>query len=403
MLEAIRAAFRSLRQHLVRSLLTTLGIIIGVMAVIAVVALIQGLSLTVLAQFRGLGANGLFIYPHVTEHEYLEGEKPVLTQRDLTTIEHEVPHLRSITPELDLGDVTAAAGAFTTMVPLTGTTPSYAETSGVYPIIGRFLVPSDVREARRVVVIGLAVVRDLHLGADPLGRYITMDGEWFKIVGVLQRRGTLFGQNLDNIALVPYTVAAPMVGPQARNDLVIALELAKSSELAETSARIRLLLRRNHHLRPDQHDNFRVVDSAQLARQVNRILDTFTFILGGIVAISLLVGGIGIMNIMLVSVAERTREIGILKSLGATRRDILVQFLVEAVTVSLLGGIIGVILGILVGEAARGLIPGFTKTYVPLWAIALALGFSSLVGLAFGIAPALRAASLDPLEALRYE
>ena len=403
MLEAVRAALRTLRQHLLRSLLTTLGIIIGVMAVIAVVSLIQGLSQTVLTQFRGLGANGLFVYPHVTEHEYLEGEKPTLRRRDLLTIEHDIPHLRSITPQLDLGDVTARYGTFSTLVPLTGTTPSYARTNGVYPVIGRFLVPSDVRARRRVVVVGTSLVRDLHFGRDPLGRYITMDDEWFKIVGVLKPRGRLFGQNLDNLALVPYTVAASIAGTEARHDLVIALNVARPTELPETTARIRFLLRRNHRLRPGQHDNFRVVDAAQIARKVNSILNTFTFILGGIVAISLLVGGIGIMNIMLVSVTERTREIGILKSLGATRRDILLQFLIEAVVVSLLGGIVGVVLGVLVGESARGLIPGLTRAYVPAWAVLLALGFSTLVGLVFGIAPAAKAAALDPLEALRYE
>ena len=403
MLEAFRAAFRTLREHLLRSLLTTLGIIIGVMAVVAVVSLIQGLSQTVLAQFRGLGANGLFVYPHVTEHEYLEGEKPVVTRRDLLTIEHRIPHLRSITPELRLGDVSAHEGTFTTLVPLTGTTPSYARTQGVTPVVGRFLVPSDIVTRRRVVVIGTSLVRNLHLGRNPLGRYLTMDGEAFKIVGVLARRGTLFGQNLDNLALVPYTVAAAIAGDRARNDLVIALTVARPTELAGTAARIRVLLRRNHHLRPGQHDNFRVVDAAQIARKVNGLLDTFTYILGGIVAISLLVGGVGIMNIMLVSVTERTREIGILKSLGATRRDILLQFLIEAIVVSLLGGIVGVALGVLVGEASRGLIPGFDRAYVPLWSVALALGFSTAVGLLFGIAPAARAARLDPLEALRYE
>jgi putative ABC transport system permease protein len=401
--EAFRAALRTLRQHLLRSLLTTLGIIIGVMAVIAVVSLIQGLSESVETQFQGIGANGLFVYPHVTEREYLEGEKPSLTRRDLLTIEHDIPHLRSITPELHLGDATARSGAFTTLVPLTGTTPSYARTRNVDPIVGRFLVPSDIRERRRVVVVGTSVVRDLHLGLSPLGRYITMDGEWFKIVGVLKPRGRLFGENLDNLALIPYTVAASIAGPRARNFLVIALDVARPSELAQTAARIRFLLRRNHHLRADQHDNFRVRSAAQIAHKVNKILDAFTFILAGIVAISLLVGGIGIMNIMLVSVTERTREIGILKSLGATRRDILLQFLIEAVVVSLLGGIVGVVLGFLVGEAARGLIPGFTHAYVPLWAVLLALGFSTVVGVVFGIAPAAKAAALDPLEALRYE
>jgi ABC-type antimicrobial peptide transport system, permease component len=252
-------------------------------------------------------------------------------------------------------------------------------------------------------VIGVTLVKKLHLPADPLGHYIQMSGQWFKVVGVLHPLGQILGFDQDNRVIIPYGTALSLQGAAIVPNIAIQLNVNDTKQMDAVVARITQILRRDHHLKPGQNNDFKIQTPAQLLGTFTKVLNSITLILGGIVAISLLVGGIGIMNIMLVSVTERTREIGIMKSLGARRRDILMQFLIEAVTLALIGGTIGLLLGYGIGMLVAHAVPAFRGAHVPLWAVVLAFGFSGGVGVIFGIVPAAKAAALDPIEALRYE
>jgi putative ABC transport system permease protein len=252
-------------------------------------------------------------------------------------------------------------------------------------------------------VIGEQVRADLSLPENPLGEYIQFNGEWLRITGLLEEKGEIFGQSQDNLLIIPFNTLASLQGNQRRRDLFIRLTIRDLNELDTVSASITRLLRNSHNLGRDDEDDFRVQSAQQLQDTVEGILNTVTVVMSGIVSISLLVGGIGIMNIMLVSVTERTREIGICKAIGAKRHHILLQFLLEALVLCLFGGLIGLVFGYGIGALAASFIPGFPPAFTPWWAIALALGFSGAVGVAFGILPAAKAANLDPIASLRYE
>ncbi len=404
LLESLRAALAAIRAHVLRSILTTLGIIIAVAAVIGVVSVIQGFGNFIGAQFQGLGANSVLIYPYLSRQERLAGRSARVTESDLLAIQHDVAGIRNIAPELYVARFGGQASwhGNTTTTTIVGTTASDAVGDN-YPVLGRFIVPGDNLAHRRVCVIGHTLIKNLDLPAKPLGKYIEAAGQWCRVVGVLKIRGQLFGRDLDNHIIIPYTTARSILGTENKPNLFIQLTVDKPANLAATVTRVKQVIMRNHRLHNLPTDDFRVQTSKQLAENLNRIFSTVTFILGGIVGISLLVGGIGIMNIMLVSVTERTREIGILKSLGARRQDILLQFLIEAVVLSLLGGLIGLALGWSLGAVATHIIPHLKAAYVPGWAIGLAFGFSGGTGVLFGILPAAKAAGLDPIEALRYE
>jgi len=406
LLESLRSAFQSIRAHTLRSFLTTLGIIIAVMSVITVVSLIQGFSHSITAIFSNMGANGLVITSDESQEDYLAGKVVRITEDDMQAIQHQISGISKITPVLYLvnrgsgavqyGDQTAYTGIY-------GTTSSHAENSPFYPVMGRYITPSDDVSHRRVAVIGHTLLKDLNLPKDPIGQYIGMFGQWFKIIGVLKELGTIAGQDQDDRIYIPYGTAHSLLGASKVLDIQIDLEVNDMKDMDSVAGRITELLRRQHNLKPGQDNDFQVQTSAQITGTINKIFNMITLVLGGIVSISLLVGGIGIMNIMLVSVTERTREIGICKSLGARRSDILLQFLIEAVTLSLIGGIIGLLLGYGIGMLVAHLVPQFLGAHVPWWAVVLSFGFASGVGVVFGIAPAAKAASLNPIDALRYE
>ena len=405
LLESLRAALASIRAHAMRSILTTLGIIIGVAATIAVVAVIQGFGFFVGGLFQGLGANSVIVYPYQTREQRLAGQVARISESDLRAIQHDVAGISNISPVLSVsqfgGSVSWHGNSATSEI--IGTTNNYAKARQAFPRLGRFIVPTDNLQHRRVCVLGQTVINDLHLPADPLGKFIKAGGEWCRVVGVLKKRGNLLGQDFDKIVILPYATARSILGASQPPNLYIQLTVNDISHINSTVGRIEQVITRNHLLHGQPANNFKVQTAKEFTQQFMSLLNTVTFILGGIVAISLLVGGIGIANIMLVSVTERTREIGILKSLGARRKDILLQFLIEAVTLSLFGGIIGTVLGWLLGMLAVHLIPGLSVAHVPGWAIALAFGVSGGTGVIFGILPAAKAANLDPIDALRYE
>jgi putative ABC transport system permease protein len=405
LLESFRAAFTAISAHKLRSILTTLGIIIGVTSVIAVVSLLQGFSNALSANFKGMGSNTVLVTSYLSRNDQLAGKTTKITTDDLLVIQHEVPGISRITPVLIMAFLNGQVQykGQTTFALIAGTTYSHAQNTEFYPDRGRYLTPSDDTGHRRVAVIGTSVVKDLNLGDQPEGRFIQMFGEWFKVIGVLHSLGSFVGFDQDSRIYIPYGTAHSLQGGAKNPDIQIDMDVDDVKQLDDVKSRISTVMRRQHHLKPGQDDDFKVQTASQLADSIAQIFNSATVILGGIVSIALLVGGIGIMNIMLVSVTERTREIGILKSLGARRSDILMQFLIEAVTLSLLGGLIGLVLGYSLGLMVVKLVPAFEGAYVPLWAVILSMGFSMAVGVIFGIAPAAKAASLDPIDALRYE
>jgi putative ABC transport system permease protein len=406
LLESLRSAFAAIRAHAFRSFLTALGIIIGVASVVAVVSIVQGLSYTVNAQFQGLGSNSITVTSYTPRERWLQGRIAKLTEDDLSAIQHRVGGISHVTPILyDPRNQMINVGYRTqsTFTRVFGVGSSYMEVNQSYPEDGRFFTRSDEARRRLVCLAGADVVEDLEFPDGGVGEFIRIGNEWCRIVGVMEARGEIFGFSQDNYVLLPYSTMQRLLGTSREFDIQIQLLVDDLEELAEVDSRIGRVLRQQHGLKPGENDDFRIQTAEQLTQSFNSVVNTITAVAAGIVGISLLVGGIGIMNIMLVSVTERTREIGILKALGARRVDILLQFLIEAVLLCVLGGLLGIALGWGAGALVAAMLPGFPPAHVPLWAIALSVGFSAAVGIVFGILPAAKAAQLDPIESLRYE
>jgi len=402
--ESSRSALMSIFAHRLRSFLTTLGIIIGVASVIAVVSVTQGMSAFIGDTFASLGTNSLTIQSYTPFEDQMKGIRARLTPEDLELIEQRAEGIASITPILYANRSSQVKyGSQTAFSQIMGTTYAYQDVSQSYTQEGRFLAQSDNTTRRRIAIIGEDVRENLSLPENPINEYFELGGEWFKIVGLLEPRGDIMGMSQDDIVLVPYSTMVSIQGNQARTDIQIQLSLSESAEVEDVSSQLTNLLRNAHDLSSDEEDDFRIQTAEQLMEEFNQIIGMVTIVIGGIVGISLLVGGIGIMNIMLVSVTERTREIGICKAIGAKRHHILMQFLIEALLLSLLGGMIGLAAGFGLGTLIATSIPGFPPAAIPFWSIALALGFSGFVGVLFGILPAAKAANLDPIDALRYE
>jgi len=400
--EGSRAALSSIRAHAFRSFLTALGIIIGVAAVIAMVSIIQGLSALIDEQFQGLGSNSITIRPYTTLESALTGGSSRLSQDDYELIRYRVDGIESITPMMPIQG-RADYQALSTTAQIIGTNHSFQAVQQAFVTNGRFLSVSDDETRRNVAVIGIEVQKELSLPDNPIGEYIQVNNEWLKIVGLLEAKGSFLGQGQDNFVLVPFSTMTRINGNRWRPNIQIQLSVSDINEVDTVTGSIRRLLRNTHNLDDDEDDDFSFQTAQELQDSIGSILDTVTIVMGGIVSISLLVGGIGIMNIMLVTVTERTREIGICKAIGAKRHHILLQFLLEALVLCLIGGIVGLGIGYGIAAIATALIPGFPGAYTPLWAIGLALGFSGAIGIIFGILPAAKAANLDPISSLRYE
>jgi putative ABC transport system permease protein len=399
--EAFSAALASLNAHRLRSFLTTLGILIGTMAVIAVVSVLQGFSDSISNQFSDLGSNTLTLDAINEQENFRTGRINRITFDDVETLRYRVPGVSRVAPIIvpQLGG--AAYRGRTTTPQILGATEESQDVLGVDASIGRYITASDDRNGRRVVVIGVDVRDELRMPKNPIGEYLLIGREWFRVVGLLEKRGEIFGFSQDNRVFIPFSVARSLTGTFERPFMEVSFTVENLAELAQVRERANRAIRLSRKLAPNAEPDFEIKAADSFIKQFNQITATATAVLAGIVGISLLVGGIGIMNIMLVSVTERTREIGILKALGATRRDILIQFLLEAALLSLLGGLIGIVLGLLAGMGIASLIPNFPPAHVPVWVMLAAAGFSALVGVVFGIAPASKAASLDPIVALR--
>lgn len=412
----VQVALRAMSANKMRSILTALGIIIGVGAVIALVSIGRGVNASITERIQSLGTNLLFIRPGSFQQGGVtsgSGERPTLTYGDALALSDAVaaPAIGAVVPESSTRAqiVTGVQNVSTQVI---GTTPDY-ETVRNHPAeIGQFISDEDMDIRARVMLLGWTVAEDLFGGANPVGSEVRVSvfgqsGEPFTVIGVLEEKGgTGFG-NQDDRVIIPITTLQYRLFPDraSNGEFKVSTIYAQAIDEQSTDAaieQIRLILRQRHRV---AQDDFTISNQQEVLGALNDATAALTLFLGGIAAISLLVGGIGIMNIMLVSVTERTREIGIRKALGAKRRDILVQFLVESITVSVIGGLIGTGLGVGVSQLF-GQIPIGNSQITALVAgdaVLLAFSVALVVGLFFGIYPAVRAASLNPIDALRYE
>jgi putative ABC transport system permease protein len=402
--EILRIAFDALIRNKMRSLLTMLGIIIGVGAVIAMLAIGQGAQASVDAQISTLGTNVLMIYPGSMSRGGVMGGAQTgttLTEDDGKAVKDQCPAVAFVSPLLrDRGQI--IYGNLNWSTSLQGGSPDYFAIRDWRVAEGEFFGDQDVRAATKVCMVGQTIVTQLFESEDPIGRTLRIKNIPFRIVGTLKPKGqNMMGQDQDDIILIPYTtLITRMMGHDNRAWGYIASASSKQ-QIAEAQQQITDLLRARHKLGPMDDNDFTIRSQTEIAEASSATSKIMTTLLGSIASVSLLVGGIGIMNIMLVSVTERTREIGIRMSIGARRRDILSQFLMEAIVLSLLGGFIGVGLGI----GGSNMISTFAgwPTFISSNSIVLAVLFSMAVGVAFGYYPARKAASLNPIEALRYE
>ncbi len=402
--EDFRIALSALATNKLRSALTMLGIVIGVAAVIAVVSIIQGLERMITDQLHGVGTTFVQVTPDLGPRNGLvTGRHVRLTWDDGRAIAARVGGIRLITPIL-VGRATLKYGDREhTPASVEGVNQDYPEVANHTVDRGRFLSRIDFDNHRKVVVIGRRVAQDLGLGSRPVGREIYVGPYAATVIGVMEEKGQSLGRDLDDIAFVPFNAALTLFGRDAGDTVQLQLQARDAAAVEAVRDGIKQVLRQRHGIAAGETDDFKVEVQDELLKTTGSILNNITAVVIGVVGVALLVGGIGIMNIMLVSVTERTREIGLRKALGARRKDVLVQFLIEAVTLSLAGGAIGLALGYGLGVGAAHLLPSWPPARVPLWAVGLAFGFSALVGVFFGSYPAGKAAKLDPIDALRFE
>jgi len=403
--EGSKAAMQAITAHGMRSALTTLGIIIGVGAVITVVAIMESLSANISDQLDDLGSDMVTLRAYTSQDQQMLGLSNKITYDDFLLLKGKVKNVSDMTPVMSPFSLGSSVqyGRNNTQTRIMGTENSYQAVIHIYPELGRFLSESDDLRRRRVAFIGASVAEKLNMPENPTGEFINLSGDWFRVIGLAEKRGTIFGFDQDNYIIAPFSTIRSLNGSQATDNIDILFRPETGTKLDAIKSNMRQVLRQKYKLSGDDDDHFEFVTAEKTKKQFDEIATSVTLVASGVVGISLLVGGIGIMNIMLVSVTERTKEIGIAKALGATPQFILFQFLIEALLLSLLGGIIGLLLGYGLASLVSLMMPGSSGVIVPLWAIGLSFGFTTAIGVIFGLAPAIKAAKLNPVDALRYE
>jgi len=402
-----RVALNSLTVHVMRTVLTMLGIVIGVAAVISLVAVGKGAQAQVLSQFQALGSNLVTVSAMQNfgfSQSGLQTSSPDLNMADVKAIEALASSVSLVAPVYSSTATVTYAGK-TSSTSINGVTEAYSTVRNAPVSLGRFISTADNDRTAMVAVLGTTVVEDLFGSAsmNPVGQTIRINRQNYEVIGVLESKGTNGPQNQDDVIMLPlHTAQLKLGGAGTTTVKTINLQVRSGDEMDLAQAQVTAIMRSRHKLAAGADADFTVRNQADILSSVTSTSDTFTTLLGSIAAISLLVGGIGIMNIMLVSVTERTREVGLRKAVGAKRGDILVQFLTEAIVISALGGLIGVVLGVGGAQVIAPLL-GASSAVVTGQSIVLAVAVSLAIGVFFGLYPANRAAGLNPIEALRYE
>jgi putative ABC transport system permease protein len=408
----LKIAARALAKNKMRAGLTVLGIVIGVAAVIATVSIGESASTLVQKQFEALGTNVFFVFPGSPQDRGPTQRNSVitLTADDATALMTECPSVLAAAPIVGAQGQVVYGNVNWQPQEIQGTDENFLIVRNWALARGTCFGEAEVRAAAKVCVIGDTLRRKLFQGEDPLGKSIRIKNVPIQVIGVLDAKGAnMFGQDQDNVVLLPYTTVQKKLSGSQFNNINLIMASARSAAVSnDADYEIKALLQERHKIRPGQPDDFEVGNTAEFAKVLGIITGVMTALLGSIAAVSLLVGGVGIMNIMLVSVTERTREIGIRLAIGATGGDILRQFLIEAVLLSLIGGVVGILLGIGGSFAATEVINNMTAGQkwpyvVSPSAILMAMVVSSAVGIFFGYYPARKASRLDPIESLRYE
>lgn len=402
--ESFKIAFEALRSYKMRSALTILGIVIGVTTVITLIALIQGLNKSFANQLSAIGTTTLYVqkFPWImNDVQYFAfRNRPNIKVSDAEAVKELSKTVIAVAPTLFTGKTTKYKDRTLEGTAIVGTNADYMETSNVVPEFGRFITETEVKHRRPLCIIGADVAEKLFPDEEAIGKRITVGGRRFKVIGVAEKKGSMFGQNLDQIVIIPIGVFQSAFGARYRS-VDIEVKVASPELLEDAELELTGIMRRVRGLESNEDDNFSINKQSQLMEMYNNLTSTIWAVTIGVGAISLLVGGIGIMNILLVSVTERTREIGIRKALGARRFDIMLQFLMESLMICFLGVLLGVGLAIGLAKLIAATTP--LPASISLWVAFLGLAFVLTIGLFFGIYPARKAARLNPIEALRFE
>jgi putative ABC transport system permease protein len=411
--ENFRFALLAVRTHKLRAGLTVLGIVVGVSTVIAMVSIVTGFKNNMIRSFQSFGATLVQFQkyePRFGPHGPPEAERrrKDLTLEDALALKAGIPEMRAVSPERYLWDTTVHVkrrDAETTTPMVAGVTADYPIANNHFVSYGRFITESDFEHSATVAVIGEDVREVLFAREDPLGKPIDFNGIQYTVIGVLEKKGRMFGGSNDNFLLIPFSAfdrQFPFIKNSHRDTIHIATVPYKPEQVPVILEKGRELLRVRRHVPFDKPDDFAIFTPDKMIESFKAITNGVLLAMVFIAGISLLVGGVGVMNIMLVSVTERTREIGVRKAVGAFRRDIILQFLTEATTLCLLGGAIGVLLGIAIPAGVRQAFEALPAE-TPVWVVLVGLLVSVSIGIFFGIYPAVKASRLDPIEALRYE
>ena len=407
--ESLRIGVRSILVHKLRSFLTTLGVIFGVAAVIAMLSIGEGAKRAAVEQIKLLGTNNIRVnYVKLTGDQAEDAEKKLsrgLTYRDGQLIRENLPNVKGVTP-VRFVETSILLGNKESTGRVVGTDEAYEWVTNFHPSDGRFISALDVADAKRVCVIGSEIRNELFGYRNPLGRRIKIGDTWFVVIGVMESKTVKEGKtsviklrNINKDVYIPITTALKRFTDEDRPNSIeeIAVQVEREEQVVPTADVVKRLLNRTHN----GVNDYEIIIPAELLAQSQKTQRVFNIVMGSIAAISLLVGGIGIMNIMLASVTERTKEIGTRRALGATERDVLIQFLYETIMISVTGGTIGIILGVIMAKGIN-LFAGW-ETVISLYSVVISFGISALVGIVFGIFPARQAAKMDPIAALRFE
>ena len=398
----VLAAFVQVWANKARSFLTTLGIIIAVMSTITVVSFVQAFGNQMTDILRGFGTNMMFVLPHIPGgmHGRMFG-RVLMDVDDARAVGVQCDKVRRVSPMLFSSATIEYGHVKLEDVEMQAGSEQFQTIRKFSADEGRFFGPIDVDSGSYVCVIGRTVLEKLEADESIIGDYVYINQQRFQVLGILEEKGAAFDEDQDDVILIPYTTGVKMF-PFMSRFMPFVVEVTAEEDVEEATLQISSVLRTRHGLEPGDANDFRILSQDQILRSFEQVKMIATSVLAGIVGISLIVGGVGIMNVMLVSVTERTREIGLRKSIGGRRRDILAQFLTEAVVLSSLGGTLGIAAAYAICSVAS-LHPSMVEVPVPIWVVALAIGFSAGVGVVFGMIPAFKAAILHPIDALRHE